>query len=85
MIHGRIFVGGELSTAQTDWRDAAFVTALPSGVPRMPMTGAILLVGSADRGHTTGSSGSAEADAMDRQREYSDKRDVATSVHFRLD
>jgi hypothetical protein len=42
------------------------------------------LVGSADRGHTTGSSGSAEADAMDRQREYSDKRDVATSVHFRL-
>jgi hypothetical protein len=85
MIHRRIFVRGELSTAQADWGNAAFVTALRSGVPRMLMAGAILLVGGACGGRAPGLSSSAKAEAMNRQGEYSDKRDVPTPVHFRLD
>jgi hypothetical protein len=52
----------------------------------MPMAGAILLVRSAHRGCTIrGSGATTEAKAVNRQRKYSDKRDVRTPFHFRLD
>jgi hypothetical protein len=38
----------------------------------MPMAGAMLFVGSAQRNCTIGSGASAEAKAVDRQRKYSD-------------
>jgi hypothetical protein len=49
------------------------------------MAGAILLVRSAHRGRTIGSGATTEAKIVNRQRKYSDKRDVRSSFHFRLD